>query len=85
VAEAPAAMECRVFQILPQGEGPMHGTWVIGEVLHLWVRDELLAADGLPDTAKVHPAARMGRDEWASIETPSIFRLPRPTVAPPTP
>jgi flavin reductase (DIM6/NTAB) family NADH-FMN oxidoreductase RutF len=82
VAEAPAAMECRVFQILPQGEGPMHGTWVIGEVLHLWVRDELLAADGLPDTAKVHPAARMGRDEWAHVTPETIFRLTRPTVVP---
>ncbi|MBA3853086.1 MAG: flavin reductase family protein [Gemmatimonas sp.] len=82
VAEAPAALECRVFQIVPQGDGPMHGTWVLGEVLHVWVRDELLAADGLPDTAKVHPAARMGRDEWAHVTPETIFRLTRPTVVP---
>ena len=82
VAEAPAALECRVFQVIPQGEGPMHGTWVLGEVLHLWVRDDLLAADGLPDTAKVHPAARMGRDEWAHVTPETMFRLTRPTVVP---
>lgn len=82
VAEAPAALECRVFQLIPQGAGPMHGTWVLGEVLHLWVRDDTLAADGLPDTAKVHPAARMGRDEWAHVTPETTFRLTRPTVVP---
>ena len=82
VAEAPAALECRVFQIVPQGSGPMHGTWVLGEVLHLWVRDDVRASDGLPDTAKVHPAARMGRDEWAHVTPQTIFRLTRPTVVP---
>jgi flavin reductase (DIM6/NTAB) family NADH-FMN oxidoreductase RutF len=80
VAEAPAALECRLFQLVPQGTGAMHGTWVIGEVLHVWVRDELLAADGLPDTAHLRLASRLGRDEWAVTETASIFRLPRPRV-----
>lgn len=83
VAEAPAALECRVFQIVPQGEGPLHGTWVLGEVLHLWVRDDVLDADGRPDTAKVHPAARMGRDEWAEVTSAVTFRLERPESAPP--
>jgi len=85
VAEAPAALECRVFQVIPQGEGPMHGTWVIGEVLHAWIRDDLLAADGLPDTGRMRLTARLGRDEWAVTETSSIFRQPRPTVVPPSP
>jgi flavin reductase (DIM6/NTAB) family NADH-FMN oxidoreductase RutF len=80
VLEAPAALECRVFQIVPHGTGAQHGTWVIGEVLHLHVRDEMLAADGYPDTAKVHPAARMGRDEWAHITPEVTFRLTRPRV-----
>lgn len=82
VAESPAALECRVFQVIPQGEGPLHGTWVLGEVLHVWVRDDVLGADGRPDTAKVHPAARMGRDEWAHVTPETIFRLTRPTVVP---
>lgn len=85
VAEAPAALECRLFQLVPQGSGPMHGTWVIGEVLQLWVRDDLLAADGLPDTGRIALASRLGRDEWAATETSSIFRLTRPSLQPPTP
>ncbi len=80
VLEAPAALECCLFQAVPHGSGPQHGTWVIGEVLHLYVRDEMLAADGFPDTAKVHPAARMGRTEWAHITPDVTFTLERPTL-----
>lgn len=80
VAEAPAALECRVFQLVPHGSGPLHGTWVLGEVIFVHVRDELLAEDGRPDTARIQPAARLGRDEWSSVTPESIFRLARPTL-----
>ena len=82
VAEAPAAIECRVFQIVPHGAGPMHATWVIGEALVLHVREELLADDGLPDTARIQPAARMGRAEWAYVNAENIFALERPSLDP---
>jgi flavin reductase (DIM6/NTAB) family NADH-FMN oxidoreductase RutF len=78
VAESPAALECRVFQVIPHGRGPLHGTWVIGEVLVLHVGDEYLAADGLPDTARLDPAARMGRSEWAHVTPEVMFTLERP-------
>lgn len=80
VAEAPAALECRVFRIVPHGSGPQHSTWVIGEVLVLHVADEVLAADGFPDTAKVDPAARLGRSEWAHVTADVMFMLPRPVL-----
>jgi flavin reductase (DIM6/NTAB) family NADH-FMN oxidoreductase RutF len=80
VAEAPASLECRVFQIVPHGSGPQHSTWVIGEVLVLHVAEAVLAADGFPDTAKVDPAARLGRAEWAHITADVMFMLPRPVL-----
>lgn len=80
VAEAPAALECRLFQLVPQGSGPMHGTWVIGEVLVVHIRDEFLAADGLPDTSRIDPAARLGRTEWAHVTADVMFNLPRPRL-----
>ena len=82
VAESPAAMECRVFQIVPHGSGPLHATWVICEVLLLRVKDEVIAGDGYPDTALVHPAARMGRNEWAHVTPEVTFKLERPTMPP---
>jgi flavin reductase (DIM6/NTAB) family NADH-FMN oxidoreductase RutF len=81
VLESPASLECRTFQIVPHGSGSQHGTWVIGEVLHLHVRDDVLAADGYPDTALVHPVSRMGRNEWAEVTPEVIFKLDRPTIA----
>jgi flavin reductase (DIM6/NTAB) family NADH-FMN oxidoreductase RutF len=82
VAESPAQLECRVFQIVPHGSGPQHATWVIAEVLVLHVNDAILGEDGLPDTAKVHPAARMGRQEWAHVGAENMFVLARPTSVP---
>ena len=81
VAESPAQLECKVFQIIPHGSGPQHGTWVIGEVLVLHVDDAMLGADGLPDTARINPAARMGRQDWAHVQAENMFMLVRPTVA----
>ncbi len=82
VLESPASLECRVFQIVPHGSGPLHATWVIAEVLVLHVKDEVLAADGLPDTALIQPAARMGRQEWAWVDARNMFMLVRPTEVP---
>jgi flavin reductase (DIM6/NTAB) family NADH-FMN oxidoreductase RutF len=80
VAESPVSLECRVFQIVPHGSGAMHSTWVIGEVLMAHIDDAVLAADGLPDTAKINPVARMGRTEWAEVSAQNMFSLERPTL-----
>lgn len=82
VAESPAQLECRVFQVVPHGSGPQHSSWVIGEVLVLHVDDALIADDGLPETARLRPAARMGRQEWAYVTAENMFILPRPTSVP---
>lgn len=42
VAEAPAAMECRVSQLVEVGRAPMGSTVVFGEVLAIHVDDALL-------------------------------------------
>lgn len=78
VAESPASLECRVFQVVPHGSGPLHATWVIGEVLVLHIDDAMLGEDGLPDTLKINPAARMGRTEWAHVTAANTFILARP-------
>lgn len=83
VGESPASIECRVFTMVEHGRGPQSSTWIIGEALELHVDDGCLADDGLPDTAKVHPAARMGRQEWAHVDASNMFVLVRPTTVPP--
>lgn len=81
VLESPAQLECKVFEIVTHGSGPQHSNWVIGEVLVLHVDEWVIGADGLPDTARVNPAARMGRQEWAHVTAGNMFALERPDVA----
>jgi flavin reductase (DIM6/NTAB) family NADH-FMN oxidoreductase RutF len=81
VAEAPAALECRVFRVLELGERDRaSNNLVVAWVVRIYVRDE--AMDGLtprPDVLDL--VARMGGDEWCT--TRDRFTLPRPASADP--
>lgn len=79
VAESPAALECRLFQVVTHGDGPLAAHYVIGEIVHVRVHDAALRADGLFDTAGQALCGRLGRDEWATLEPRAVFDLPRPT------
>lgn len=63
VRAAPIAFECRVSGEHAIGQCVM----VFGEVVHLAVRRDVLAADGLPDAVAVDPLARLGRAEWSRL------------------
>jgi len=83
VGESPIAMECRLFTIVPHGEGPLAGHYVIGEILLVHASEQVLHESGLPDPAKVGFIGKMGGD-WYTATTPStLFELPRPRVVPP--
>jgi flavin reductase (DIM6/NTAB) family NADH-FMN oxidoreductase RutF len=71
VAAAPVAFECRVSGEYPVGNCVM----VFGEVLHLAADPGILAADGLPDAARLDPLARLGRAEWGTLG--EVIDLPR--------
>lgn len=78
VAEAPAALECRVVQVVapPQLSGEPSGChMVIGQVVGIHI-DERFLRDGRLDTAAMRPIARMGYDEYAMVE--AAFALTRP-------
>ncbi|MFO0961000.1 MAG: flavin reductase family protein [Isosphaeraceae bacterium] len=77
IAQSPVHLECRVRQILPMGTGPIAPNLVIGEVLFIHVRDDVLDAQGLIDPAKLRTIGRLGGDEYARIS--DRFSLKRPT------
>lgn len=77
VAAAPVAFECALDRIVNIGEGPLAAHVVFGRILTLHVRDELLGADGLPDTSKLDLIGRMGGDAYAT--TRDTFTMERPT------
>lgn len=81
VLESPIAMECRLFQIVPHGEGPLSGNYVIGEVVYVHVATSLLlpeAATTQIDAEHVDYLARMGADWYSRAREGTMFELPRP-------
>jgi flavin reductase (DIM6/NTAB) family NADH-FMN oxidoreductase RutF len=78
VAEAHAALECRVVEIVPlksaRGE-PIDSYLVLGEVVAFHI-DDALIRDGRFDTAAAQPLARCGYQDYAVVE--SLIALARP-------
>jgi flavin reductase (DIM6/NTAB) family NADH-FMN oxidoreductase RutF len=79
VAESPVAMECRLHTILPHGDGPLAGRYVIGEVLLVHVDDAMLDEEGRIDPVRPDFIGRMGADWYVHAAGESLFEMPRPT------
>lgn len=79
VAESPISLECRVYKIVPHGDGPGAANYVIGEVLLIHA-DDSVCTDGLPDETLVLPVARMGADRWLETSRARVFAQARPTT-----
>lgn len=76
LTEAPVAMECKVRQIIPVGDGPIAANLVIGEVVMIHVADAVLDANGRVDPRKLRTVARLGGDYWC--HTSDLFEQARP-------
>ena len=72
VAESPASIECTLHRIIEVGDCFV----VMGDVVAVTVRPDVLADDGAPDFAALAPASRLGRTEWGL--TPQVRTLERP-------
>src|SRR4051794_40550243 len=52
LAETPVAMECKLRQIVPLGDGPLAGNLIIGEILTMHIDDAVLDEHGRVDPRK---------------------------------
>jgi flavin reductase (DIM6/NTAB) family NADH-FMN oxidoreductase RutF len=77
VAESPACLECRLFQIvpLPGDDGTADDFLIIGRVLGIHIDDRCIH-DGRVDTAALQPIARLGYSEYATVS--EVWRMRRP-------
>ena len=74
VASAPVALECRVSQLIEvTGSG---STLVLGQVVAMQVRRDLLGQDGFVVAERLRPIARLGRSEYSTLGR--VFSLARP-------
>jgi flavin reductase (DIM6/NTAB) family NADH-FMN oxidoreductase RutF len=75
VADSPVQFECRYHQTvrLP-GNGPRGSVdIIIGRVVLVHIKDEVIGPDGRLDIPKIRPLARLGYYDYTSVE--SIFEM----------
>ncbi|TDR93738.1 flavin reductase family protein [Enterovirga rhinocerotis] len=83
VAEAPAALECRLLQTirLETVEGAaMDQYLVLGQVMGIFI-DDRFVSDGMVDTAAMRPIMRGGYHDYFVATPETKFSMTRPTKA----
>lgn len=81
IAAAPAALECRVRQVLELGDATRaSNNLIVAWIVRIYIRDD--AIDGtVPRSEALDLVARLGGDEWCT--TRDRFVLARPATADP--
>ncbi|MBE7417185.1 MAG: flavin reductase family protein [Ideonella sp.] len=84
VAASPAALECRLWKMLPlpapAGHADAAYTVVFGEVIGVYI-DDAYIRDGIVQTGAMRPIARMGYMEYAAVSPEAVFSLNRPLAS----
>jgi len=78
VSESPVQFECRHHHTLRlPGNGPM-GTVdvVIGRVVLVHIRDDVIGADGRLDVVRIRPLARLGYYDYTTVDTAFELVIP---------
>ena len=78
VAEAPAALECRLWRII-ELPGGGNNNLVIGEVVGVHI-DPGVLVDGKVDVTRYAPVARLGYRDYAAVQ--QVFAMTRPSSSP---
>jgi flavin reductase (DIM6/NTAB) family NADH-FMN oxidoreductase RutF len=82
VLESPAALECKVNEVVPLGREGGAGNLVLCEIVLVHVRKNILDATGSVDPQKLDAVARMGNDFYCRAHGASIFSIPKPNEKP---
>ncbi|GAB4191752.1 MAG: flavin reductase family protein [Thermoflexibacter sp.] len=78
VAESPAALECKVKQIIPLGEQGGAGNLVICEVILMHLKEDIFDENGKISPYKIDLVARMGGDWYSRSQGEMLFEVPKP-------
>jgi len=78
VSEAPIHLECELYQEikLPCTQEDSINTMIIGKVLGVHIRDEVLN-DGLIDLSRIKPLARLGYLQYSAVDNLFVMRRPQ--------
>lgn len=78
VAEAPAAFECRVNQVVPLGTEGGAGNLIICEILVAHFKEHLFTEKGTIDPYRLDAVARMGGDWYCRANGDALFEVEKP-------
>jgi flavin reductase (DIM6/NTAB) family NADH-FMN oxidoreductase RutF len=75
VAESPVQFECRLFQTIRLPGNGSKGAIdvIIGRVVLVHVKDEVIGPDGRLDIPRIRPLARLGYYDYTSVD--SVFEM----------
>src|SRR5208337_3774028 len=78
VAESPVQFECLYSQTIRlPGKGPMGSVdIVIGRVVQIHIKDNVITPDGRLDIPKIRPLARLGYYDYTSVDTAFELVIP---------
>lgn len=79
IAESPVNMECRLTQVVPIGSGDRQHGLVIGEIVVMHVRDDIINGHRI-DHQKLRPTGRLAGNMYCY--TSDTFELVRPVYDP---
>jgi flavin reductase (DIM6/NTAB) family NADH-FMN oxidoreductase RutF len=77
-SESPAALECKVKQIIPLGEQGGAGNLVICEVLLIHLKEDIFDENDKISPYKIDLVARMGGDWYSRSQGEMLFEVPKP-------
>ncbi len=79
VAESPVNMECRLLQVVPLGQGDHQHGLVIGEVVLMHIRDDIIDGHRI-NHQRLKPTGRLAGNMYC--HTSEVFEMVRPVYTP---
>jgi len=78
VSESPVQFECRHYQTvrLPGYSPSQSVDMVIGKVVMIHIKDEVIDAAGRVDILRIRPLARLGYQDYSCVD--HVFEIPKP-------
>jgi flavin reductase (DIM6/NTAB) family NADH-FMN oxidoreductase RutF len=76
VAGAPVSLECKLYTLVPVGQGPGSATVVIGVIQMMHIRSDIIDERHRIDITKLRPIARLAGAGYAYVH--DIFDMVRP-------
>lgn len=76
LADSPFALECKLRQIVPLGDGPISGNLILGDVVMIHLDPKILDPAGKVDPERLRSVARLGGEHWC--RSTDLFQMERP-------